>query len=338
MSKHVLIASSSFSSEEYIPVIEKLDNRGFEVSIYNSDKVISGEDNFTVRLTEEGSLTALYNNRDISNSSIDALWYRKVADFQKPEDTEDKAKALLLQDEIGSFHQDIWHSTYDDNKWLNSPKAILQASNKLGQLIIARQVGFSIPETLISSDWKAIQQSLINERNHKEIIVKMVRGVLIKDGQEMAMPTTILRPTQIDLLKETTTAFPGIYQPYKQKYREWRITVVGQQVFPVAIYTDQEAKDDWRRFQNQSHVNFKSEPVNTDISIKCIEFLRRYNLLFGAFDLIENDEGEITFLECNANGQYYRFEEQFDLPISDAIVDELIKITRQESLHHKNSC
>lgn len=329
MSQHVVIASSSISSEEYIPVIEKLESRGCEVTVYNSDRVIAGQDNFTARVSEEGLVNMTYNNRDISNDSVDALWYRKVADFQKPEDTEDKAKALLLQDEIGSFHQDIWQSLYEDNKWLNSPKGILRASNKLGQLIIGKQVGFSIPETLISSDWEAIQKSLINERGYKDIIVKMVRGVLIQDGQEMAMPTTTLSQAQVGLLSETTTSFPGIYQPYKQKFREWRITVVGQQVFPVSIYTDQEAKDDWRRHQNKSHVIFKSEAVNPAISQQCIDFLGKYSLSFGAFDFIESDEGEMTFLECNANGQYYRFEQQFGLPISDAIADELIKATGQ---------
>lgn len=327
--KNILIASSTISGDEYTPVVDILTDRGHEVAVYNSDLVLDGTDKLVVNVTEEGEVAVNYNSRDISNDIIDALWYRKVADFHRPGETEDKAKALLIQDEVASFHQDIWTSLYDPANWLNSPEKIQEASNKLGQLLVARQLGFSIPETLVSSDWDSINHRLFDEKGFREIIVKMVRGVIIQDGKDMAMPTTILSKERADLLSGTTTSFPGIYQPYKQKFREWRVTVVGEEVFPIAIYTEEGAKDDWRRHQARSEVMFASEPFDPVLSERCVEFLGSYGLRFGAFDFIESDSGQTTFLECNANGQYFRFEEEFGLPISEAIANELIRVANQ---------
>jgi hypothetical protein len=50
-------------------------------------------------------------------------------------------------------------------------------------------------------------------------------------------------------------------------------------------------------------------------------------LRFGAFDLIEEPDGNVVFLECNPNGEYFWLEESLGFQISDAVAAELIKIT-----------
>ncbi len=57
---------------------------------------------------------------------------------------------------------------------------------------------------------------------------------------------------------------------------------------------------------------------------KCVAFLGRLGLVYGAFDFVENKEGKITFLECNTNGQFRWLEDILGLPISNAIADQLI--------------
>lgn len=329
MSKNILVASSSRSAEEYAPVVDRLTHWGHNVKVYNSDRVISGLDSFFVGITPEGGVRLEYSDEDISNDNVDAIWYRKVAEFLGPEETKDKAKALLIQDEVASFHQDIWCSLYDDNKWLNSPSRMIKASNKLGQLVVACRIGFDIPGTVVSSNWGDIQSQLIHKDGYRDIVVKMNRGVIVVEGQELAMPTTLLSEQKINELCDVVAPFPGFYQHYKQKHKEWRVTVVGDDVFAVAIYTADEAKDDWRRHQNSKYVKFKPEEFDDAASEKCQRFLGHYGLKFGAFDFIESSDGSITFLECNANGQYYGFEKMFGMPISDTIARELVAVASQ---------
>lgn len=127
-------------------------------------------------------------------------------------------------------------------------------------------------------------------------------------------------------LKASTYPFPAFYQPYIEKAREWRVTVVGEQVFPAAIYTDERAKDDWRRLQMTSAVQFRKEKPPEDMDERCVAYLDTMGLRFGAFDFIENPDGEIVFLECNPNGQYSWLEETLGFPIAAAVASELIQI------------
>jgi glutathione synthase/RimK-type ligase-like ATP-grasp enzyme len=114
-----------------------------------------------------------------------------------------------------------------------------------------------------------------------------------------------------------------------EKAREWRVTVVGNNIFLAAIYTDESAKDDWRWHQNTSAVRFRKEVLPDDIAHLCIFYLKMMGLAFGAFDLVEEPNGRIFFLECNPNGQYGWLEEDLGLPISQAIAVELIRIAKR---------
>lgn len=49
-------------------------------------------------------------------------------------------------------------------------------------------------------------------------------------------------------------------------------------------------------------------------------------------DFVEDHKGKITFLECNANGQYGCLETDLDYPISEAIADDLAHIANGRKL------
>ena len=105
--------------------------------------------------------------------------------------------------------------------------------------------------------------------------------------------------------------------------------MIGDESFDAAIYTSADAKDDWRKHQNMhGMVTFSRESFPENQKEKCHIFLGKLGLRFGAFDFIEDDAGEITFLECNPNGQFMWLEHQLGMPISAAIAHELIQISK----------
>lgn len=234
-----------------------------------------------------------------------------------------------MNNEIRALHDTIWPQFYPESIWLSSPRKLARADRKLLQLLVAREIGFAVPKTVVSSSWSAIGSMLLASDNAR-IIVKMMRGVISEGNQIKALPTTILGCREVDELKECTSPFPGLYQPYIEKAREWRVTVVGDNVFPAAIYTDESAKDDWRKHQNSSSVQFKGGKLPDGIEDLCIRYLQEMGLGFGAFDLIERPNGEVVFLECNPNGQYSWLEEDLGLPISDSIAAALISTAEQK--------
>lgn len=325
MEKPILITSASLDEHAYGPVREHLEKAGYPTVVYRTDKVLVGEESFLVDVTDNGELMVKYNNLDISPANIGAAWYRKLGNFFQ-DIPNDRAKQLYLNNEFSHLHDTVW-PLYPQETWLNSPDSIRKADRKLLQLIVARELGFTIPETIISSDWSDISTRLLPDAD-SQMIVKTVRGIISDREKLKALYTTVLDAETVERMTSSggISPFPGLYQPFLGKRKEWRVTMVGDEAFSAAIYTDNDAKDDWRRLQATSSVTFRQEQLSDDIAEKCVNYLGAMGLKFGAFDFVETYEGEIVFLECNPNGQYGWLEQSLDLPISSRIADELIKI------------
>ncbi len=319
VNKNILIVSTSIDNETILPVSNYLFEKGFEVVNYQSDKVFSQDTSLDIHVDDNGT-SVMYDNTVIDNDSIVAAWFRHPYIFGY--NPIDKAKKLTIEDEVNSLQSFVWDSLSED-LWLNAPDNISRAQNKTSQLVVAQGIGFNVPETLITNQWSGIKKMA----ESREVIMKMSKGLLYENDEVKGLYTTPLDINMIDKLSEATSPFPGIYQPNINKAREWRITVVGDNVFDASIYTTDDAKDDWRKHQyNDKKVEFKNEIFPGDEKDKCIKYLGKYGLKFGAFDFIENKEGMITFLECNPNGQFKWLEDKLNFPISTAIGDELIKI------------
>lgn len=331
MNKPILIASARVDEPTYRPVGEILEQNGYPVVVYQTDKVLSGEDRYTVILTSGSKLSIDYNGVSILPERLSAAWYRKVGSFDLPYKEPQVAKQLYINNEVRPLHDMIW-ALYPEGMWLSSPKNLARADRKFGQMMVAHEVGFSIPQTVISSDWDVVNAQLLPTADSR-MVIKMLRGVISDNDQLKAMYTHVTDQQEVDSLKVYTYPFPAFYQPYLEKAREWRVTAVGEKVFSAAIYTDESAKDDWRRLQMTSAVRFKKEKLPEEVGERCIRYLDKMGLKFGAFDFIEKPDGEIVFLECNANGQYSWLEEELGLPISEAIATELIKIAKQKANH-----
>lgn len=323
MEKPVLIAAASLDSHAYEPVRTVLETRGCPVVVYRTDKVLDGEEQLELNISEDGELTIKYQSEDITPDAIGAAWYRKVANFSLSRIENDRARQQYVTNEVRHFHDTFW-SVYPESVWLNSPEKMKAADKKLGQILLARELGFSVPQTVITSGWNTIDEGLLSQ--HPQIVVKVVRGIVSENDKIKALYTTALDSAKVNELRDYSSPFPGIYQPFIDKAREWRVTVVGGKVFPAAIYTDKTAKVDWRLHQTTQAVRFEEEELSNDVAERCIQYLGMTGLKFGAFDFIEKPDGDMVFLECNPNGQYGWLEEELGFPISAAIADELISI------------
>ncbi len=319
----VLIASSSIDEPNFRNVAESLSKRGFEPLVYEADRVANGNVRLAVSLSEDGTVNVNYNSCSFGRDNIAAAWYRKPDCFDYKDS--DKATLLCKEREARSLQAAVW-SVIPEERWLNPPAQMEVLQEKIGQLALARAFGFSIPETMISNDWDSIKGV-----TDSSLIMKMQYGLLYRNNEAESLYTTILSHEKIEGLAKSVVPFPGIFQPYIKKAKEWRLTVVGEEAFAAAIYTDENAKDDWRKHQLGPGVRFSRESIRDDIKEQCINFIGHLGLKFGAFDFIEDEDGNMTYLEMNPNGQFMWLEQRLGLPISSAITDELIKIASSEA-------
>jgi hypothetical protein len=316
-----LIVSSSHAAKTHDRVAEALRSLGWDVAIFLSDMVLNGNAKVQLRVDDLGAVDFSYDGVSIGPRDVAAAWYWKVSQMHLYEGGHDLLRTLSIDTEMARVHSAIW-SLYRDELWLGAPSKLAQAEAKLTQLVTAHRVGFSIPETLVTNDWEQVKAM---ERSVPALVVKMFKG-LLADSTSSNMRATYTTPVdaaRIEALEADTVPYPGMFQPFIGKAREWRVTVVGDEVFAAAIETQPEAKDDWRRLQLTPAVAFLRADLPPGIADLCVAYLVERELRYGAFDFIETPEGKMVFLECNPAGQYGWVETELGLPISEAIAHQL---------------
>lgn len=313
--KTILIASSSRDEPTCGPVAALLRQKGYKVILYEADKVATGETPLRVRITDKSGFECWYDGKRLDFTAIGAAWCRRPGLFGPW--AEDRAKQQSLDTERQALQSGFW-ATIPEHTWLNAPHRMQYANHKLLQLQVARTLGFTIPDTLITNRSRLIPALL-----PKKIIFKGSIGILQEGNTSKYVYTTVFTKKT---LPAGANPFPGMWQAFVPKKREWRVTIVGEKCFAAAIYTSKAAKDDWRRIIDQRHVRFKSEQFPVDLSELCQRYLKHLGLRFGAFDFIEDTNGNMIFLECNPNGQYGWLEADLGFPVSEAIASELARI------------
>lgn len=330
-SSPVLIASSESDRGTTQPVAEKLQQRGREVILLETDRIDSGQTRFAARIAQ-GALEVCLEDKTFDPSEVAAAWYRRPVyyglDGTKTNDVGKFASSSVYTELYKGIYSGI-----PDARWLNAPSSMHRAENKLGQLMMAQSLGLTIPDTLVTNKWQ-----LLNEFPHDPLIAKFAGMPIVPNaegGFDMLYANVVPSQFEAQAAEELSGTpdstlyppFPVIWQPYVTKSREWRLTIVGDRCFDAAIYTSEEAKDDWRRHQlDVQKVRFKKENFPDTEKQACFQMLGKLGLRFGIFEFIESADGQLTFLELNSNGQYGWLEDELGFPLNDAIADELCAI------------
>jgi len=277
----------------------------------------------SISIDECESLDAHFDfglGRKIFVSEIKSVYYRRPkAPLIDPKITSGEAKKFVLQETQAAMNG-LWMAM--DCLWVNHPKYIRVADFKISQLQIAKQLGFSIPKTLVTNEPEKAREFF--ELCDGKMIAKVLRNGMINYENEIKLiyTTRILRD-HLDQLHSVKFA-PCLFQAYIPKQTEIRSTIVGNRVFSAEIHSQnsERTRDDWRRYDFANTPHFP-HTLPKEIEHKCLQLLKYFKLNFAAIDLILTPEGEYVFLEINPNGQWGWIEALTQLPICQAIVDLL---------------
>src|SRR5205814_1543664 len=127
-----------------------------------------------------------------------------------------------------------WRSFIDElaallgERTVNSITAVRRASDKLSQLKVAEDLGFRVPETLVSNDASAVQQW---GRERSRTITKLLgEAVIPAPDTEHGHSTFMTTRVDWELFNrhiEGAAAFPTLYQTEIPKAFELRVAVQG---------------------------------------------------------------------------------------------------------------
>jgi hypothetical protein len=196
--------------------------------------------------------------------------------------------------------------------WINPLEARRNANRKPEQLIIARHVGFSIPETLLSNDVEEIR--LFYREHGGNVICKFYTPAFWKDAGSGSLScafTARLTEAEMNSNDEAFTSCPGIYQRCAEKKADLRVTFFGSSYTGVRIWSQQSQSG---KVDVRSDMIFESrlEPLEVEGHLleRCQAMSSALGLLHGSYDFVEHPDGSITFLEINEMGQFLWLEER----------------------------
>lgn len=249
----------------------------------------------------------LISKQFIKREEVFSIYYRKPR-LPSLNDYEFSYQNMIAKDIIA-----VINGLVDDfdGKVLTKPCILRKTENKIYQLIYAERNGWMIPNSYIgNSNVKATE--LLKE---KAIIKPISMGKLVcGDSIE------IYQTNYFNEFDEDISLTPVYLQQYITKQYEVRMTWINDHVYPVKI--DSKDKLDWRK--DYSGHSYSMIECPTFIMDKCRSMMSDFELKFGAFDFIVNENDEWVFLEVNPNGQWQWLEQALNLQISKKIVEYLI--------------
>jgi len=208
-----------------------------------------------------------------------------------------------------------------DAVFINLPENSFASSIKVAQLRLARNVGFLIPDTLISTSkselikfWKSKQGNIVTKAIHQGWVADTD-----KPNEHLVMFTNEVNAESLVELEKIN--FPPIlFQEAIRKFADLRVVVVGKKCFTSVIKSP---SIDWR---TDGPVTAKSSryDLHSNIEKMCVELVENMGLQLGVIDLVIREDGEIFFLEINQQGGWLWMEQELNHPIRDAIIARLL--------------
>ena len=277
---------------------------------------------FDLSISQDGArLTITFDDgKQITNSSIYAVYLRQplLPTIDREVASEDRDFAAR---EIREHFRSLWR-VIEEKKWVNHPRHLWLASNKIEQLSLAVRTGFTIPDTLVTRSLPRIQE--FSDQHRGQVICKAVKNGFVNhdDGATVALTQRIDK--RFFAHAQEYASIPSIYQNEIRKTYDIRVIVVGASVFATAIHSQEhsETEVDWRAW-DVCNFSLRHERIDlpTTIGAACQSITAHYQLAYSAIDLILGEDGTYYFLEMNPNGQWAWIEHKTGYPIRDALID-----------------
>lgn len=257
-------------------------------------------------------LTGMHLPGSLDASSVSGIWYRRPLGYPHAASQVDNGGVDALAELerraaiFGSLDGFV-------GKAFNDIGATRKANHKPTQLMRARAIGLTIPETLITNDAVAVREfvALIDG----PVVYKMfgsppngLYGTRLLESEDVA---------RLDRLKSC----PAIFQEFIDGDFDIRATVVGKKVFSAQLVFERKGNYFDTRFVK---TEVKPHVLPAEIEIKLVEFVQSFGLIYSAIDLRYSKKRGYVFFESNPGGQYLWIEIETGLPISHEIAMQLL--------------
>lgn len=205
--------------------------------------------------------------------------------------------------------------------WINHPQINDAMENKVRQLLLASELGFHIPRTLITNDPEHARRFVQAQR--AQAVAKALYSPLIEElDQDYFVFANEVTLDDLEADDEIKLS-PVVFQQALSPKVDYRVTVVGQTVFAARIERARRERVhiDWRT--DKDNVRFVRCQLPVEVEKLCREYVLKNGLLFGAIDIVKQNE-DFIFLEINPNGEWGWLQRPNNFPIAQSLCDLMI--------------
>ena len=250
----------------------------------------------------------------IVDNSLKSVWWR-VGTFDR--DISDRSFDLQIQlqrSQWSAFLRSMM--VFAGAKWINHPAATYAAETKALQLSVACEVGFDIPETVMSNDPVAFADFEPRTR----VAFKSIDTLLLREGDTQLFGYTTLLEIEHVAVDDLRLSPATVQAPLETKL-DLRVTVVGDAVRCAEVRgRGEQIKGDWR-LTSKDELTYPEHVLPPEIEQRCRALVVRLGLVFGAIDLALAD-GRYWFIEINPTGEWGWLERP-EWSLAAAIAGEL---------------
>ncbi|MCS5708640.1 hypothetical protein CC99x_006930 [Candidatus Berkiella cookevillensis] len=246
--------------------------------------------------TKEGS---------INLNEIDVVWFRRPRLPTLPNSIHPDDEKFIKEESI-SFMRALWSFMCESAVWINPFSSYHMANSKLVHLRLALELGFIIPNTLVSNDKNRILDFLAKNKC-TGVIYKTFMPFSWQEEEGVFSSQTAIVSADFLPEQEVLQMTPGIYQSLVLKAYEIRATFFNDCC--IAVRIENHSEIDWRSLHFKGKIPIGEIKLPNLIYDKCIQLMKKLGISFGCFDFIVTPAGEYIFLEVNEMGQFLWIEE-----------------------------
>lgn len=329
--KKILIISHSYDLHVDL-LTSLLDDKGhpyFRINLDCFPRDYQITHTFTDR-DHTASIVNLTTSDKIEVNEIGAIWVRKPAEFNYINDLSAQETAFAKQE----TEQVLFGLIYSaDCFWVSHPIDMRRAMWKTEQLHRAQNMGFKVPNTLVTNAPETVyqfKQNITSELIYKTLSSPTLAAEDVEDEEVIAssLPTTVITEDMLESI-DAVSELPCQFQEYVDKEYELRVTVIGDSVFAARINSQEDSRTAVDCRDMSAEISYRATELPEAVKDRCLAFVRSYNLNYSAIDIIVMKNGDYVFLENNPNGQFLYVEQLVpEFNLIEAMADLLIAEAR----------
>jgi len=313
LTPEILIISSKFDfSTDHICL--GLKDSGASYFRLNRDQL----EEFEISFDPKTVITILKSELIVVRILPDALksvYYRAPTFLREIFNLEASSSDQLKRSQWAAFIRGL--IVYDKAFWVNDPVKTYRAEMKPLQLTLANKIGFRIPDTIISN---SNSLSTFDQLSGTRLAVKTIDTALVSNAENDGFVyTSFLEKGEMD--QYINRDIPFIAQSAILPKLDIRVTIIGRELFPVAISSSDGIDGDWRLMKHD--ISYTNHDLPQGTAALCLKLMDELELNFAGVDLVYSN-GEYYFVEINPTGEWDWLENTMHLGMDKAIANLLI--------------